>query len=93
VFYLTDSKTVLPMMDRRYARAMGLLVLTSERILFRARRSTGPSFSVPLGTSLLSRHTPARCRHCPHHQEHLSLDAEDLVDGQIADQPPTTPGL
>ncbi|MFL6045463.1 MAG: SHOCT domain-containing protein [Propionibacteriaceae bacterium] len=55
---------------------MGLLVLTSERILFRARRSTGPTSVCHWGTSLLSRHTPARCRHCPHHQEHLSLDAE-----------------
>ena len=27
---------------------MGLLVLTSERILFRSRRRTGPNFSVPL---------------------------------------------
>jgi hypothetical protein len=27
---------------------MGLLVLTSERIHFRSRRSTGPNFSVPL---------------------------------------------
>jgi hypothetical protein len=35
-------------MDARYAGAMGLLVLTSERILFRTRRSTEPSFSVPL---------------------------------------------
>jgi hypothetical protein len=50
--YLTDSETVLRMMDGRYARAMGLLVLTSERILFRSRRSTGPSFSVPLGDVL-----------------------------------------
>jgi hypothetical protein len=31
---LTDSETVLRMMDGRYAREMGLLVLTSERILF-----------------------------------------------------------
>ena len=45
---LTDSETVLRMMDARYAGAMGLLVLTSERILFRPRRDTGPSFSVPL---------------------------------------------
>ena len=37
------------MMDGRYAREMGLLVLTSERILFRSRRSTGlTAFSVPL---------------------------------------------
>ena len=46
---LTDSETVLRMMDGRYAREMGLLVLTSERILFRSRRSTGlAAFSVPL---------------------------------------------
>jgi hypothetical protein len=47
---LKDSETVLRMMDARYAGEMGLLVLTSERILFRSRRSTGPTaFSVPLG--------------------------------------------
>jgi hypothetical protein len=45
---LTDSETVLRMMDGRYAGEMGLLVLTSERILFRSRRSTGPTFSVSL---------------------------------------------
>jgi hypothetical protein len=46
---LTDSETVLRMMDGRYAGEMGLLVLTSERILFRSRRSNGPAaFSVPL---------------------------------------------
>jgi hypothetical protein len=46
---LTDSETVLRMMDGRYAREMGLLVLTSERILFRSRRSNGPTaFSVLL---------------------------------------------
>ena len=45
---LTDSETVLRMMDGRYARVMGLLVLTSERIHFRSRRRTGPNFSVPL---------------------------------------------
>jgi hypothetical protein len=45
---LTDSETVLRMMDGRHARVMGLLVLTSERIHFRSRRSTGPNFSVPL---------------------------------------------
>jgi hypothetical protein len=38
------------MMDGWYAREMGLLVLTSERILFPSRRSTGPTvLSVPLG--------------------------------------------
>jgi hypothetical protein len=45
---LTNSETVLRMMDARYARAMGMLVLTSERILFSPRHSSGPSFSVPL---------------------------------------------
>ena len=45
---LTASETVLRMMDGRYAGAMGLFVLTSERIIFRPRRSTGPAFSVPL---------------------------------------------
>jgi hypothetical protein len=45
---LTDSETVLRMMDGRYDGSMGLFVLTSERILFRSRRSTGQSFSVPL---------------------------------------------
>jgi hypothetical protein len=45
---LTDSEIVLRMMDGRHARVMGLLVLTSERILFRSRRRTGPNFSVPL---------------------------------------------
>jgi hypothetical protein len=46
--YLTFSETVLRMMDGRYAGSMGLFVLTSERILFRPRGSTGPAFSVPL---------------------------------------------
>src|SRR5215204_7575572 len=51
---LTDSETVLRMMDGRYARVMGLLALTSERILFRSRRSAGPAaFSVPLGDVLV----------------------------------------
>ena len=45
---LTDSETVLRMMDGRYEREMGLLVLTSERILFRSRRSSEPAFSVRL---------------------------------------------
>src|SRR5215204_1703140 len=50
---LTDSETVLRMMDGRYARVMGLLVLTSERILFCSRRSAGhAAFSVPLGDVL-----------------------------------------
>jgi hypothetical protein len=46
---LTESETVLRMMDARYSGEMGLLVLTSERILFRSRRSTGATaVSVPL---------------------------------------------
>ena len=45
---LTDSETVLRMMDGRHARVMGLLVLTSERIHFRSRRRTRRNFSVPL---------------------------------------------
>lgn len=45
---LTDTETVLRMMDGRYARAMGLLVLTSERLLFRPRGNSGSAFSVPL---------------------------------------------
>ena len=38
---LPASETVLRMMDGRYAGAMGLFVLTSERILFRPRRGAG----------------------------------------------------
>ena len=49
---LSGSETVLRMMDGRHTREMGLLVLTSERILFRSRRSTGTAFSVPLGEVL-----------------------------------------
>jgi hypothetical protein len=45
---LSPAETVLRMMDGRFEREMGLFVLTSERILFRSRRSTEPSFSVPL---------------------------------------------
>jgi Short C-terminal domain len=45
---LTESETVLRMMDGRYDGEMGLLVLTSERILFRSRRSAELAFSVPL---------------------------------------------
>ncbi len=45
---LTDTETVLRMMDARYAGGMGLLVLTSERVLFRSRRDSGSAFSVPL---------------------------------------------
>ena len=45
---LTESERVLRMMDGRHAGEMGLLVLTSERILFRSRRRPEPTFSVPL---------------------------------------------
>jgi hypothetical protein len=45
---LTATESVLRMMDGRFEREMGLFVLTSERILFRSRRSTEPSFSVRL---------------------------------------------
>ena len=38
---LTASETVLRMMDGRYAGAMGLFVLTSERILFRPAAAPG----------------------------------------------------
>ena len=57
---LTDSETVLRMMDGRHARVMGLLVLTSENIHFRSRRRTGPNFSVPLEEVLaIEAYTPA----------------------------------
>ena len=45
---LTETETVLRMMDGRYAGTMGLLVLTSERLLFRSRRDSGSAFSIPL---------------------------------------------
>ena len=46
---LTDSETVLRIMVGSHAREMGLLVLTSERVLFRSRRSRGTTaFSVLL---------------------------------------------
>src|SRR6187200_1961669 len=44
---LTETETVLRMMDGRYAGTMGLLVLTSERLLFRSRRDSGSAFSIP----------------------------------------------
>ena len=49
---LSASETVLADDGRAVRREMGLLVLTSERILCRSRRSTGPAFSVPLGEVL-----------------------------------------
>lgn len=45
---LTESERVLRMMDARYERVLGLFVLTSERILFRANRSDQLAFSIPL---------------------------------------------
>jgi hypothetical protein len=45
---LTDSETVLRMMDGRHARELGLLVLTSERVLFRPRSRGTTAFSVLL---------------------------------------------
>src|SRR4029453_12159462 len=45
---LTDSETVLRMMDGRDARGMGLLVLPTDPLRFRSRRRPGPNFSVPL---------------------------------------------
>src|SRR5215218_6926337 len=65
---LTDSETVLRMMDGRHARVMGLHVLSSERILFRSRRRTGPNFSVPLEEVPCHRGLHAqRHRHRPRH--------------------------
>jgi hypothetical protein len=64
---LTDSETVLRMMDGRHARVMGLLVLTSERILFRSRRRNGPNFSVPLDGPCHRGLHPRRHRHRPRH--------------------------
>ena len=66
---LTDSETVLRMMDGRYAREMGLLVLTSERILFRSRRSSGATaFSVPAARHRGYRGLhPQGIRNCPTH--------------------------
>ena len=64
---LTDSETVLRMMDGRYDGAMGLLVLTSERILFRSRRTTkATAFNVPLweviGIEAYTRHLSGTVR-------------------------------
>jgi len=48
---LRDSETVLQMVDARFEGEMGLLVLTSERVLFRARFSRGQlGFDVELGS-------------------------------------------
>ena len=54
---LTDSETVLRMMDGRHARVMGLLVLTSERILFRSRRRTGPTSACRWSVRAIEAHT------------------------------------
>ena len=45
---LSHAEHVLRMMDARYERVMGLLVLTSERILFYPRKGQDCSFSVSL---------------------------------------------
>lgn len=45
---LTAAERVLRMMDARHDGEMGLFVLTSERILFRANRRSRPTFAVPL---------------------------------------------
>ncbi len=44
---LSQTETVLRMMDGRHRGERGLLVLTDQRVFFRSRRSTGPvAFSV-----------------------------------------------
>jgi Short C-terminal domain len=58
-FALTDSETVLRIMDGRHARVMGPPVLTSERIHFRSRRRTGPTSACRWRRSVPSRPTPA----------------------------------
>jgi hypothetical protein len=46
---LTETETVVRMMDGRHSGARGLLVLTDERVFFRPRESDGPvAFSVRL---------------------------------------------
>ncbi len=46
---LTDTETVLRMMDGRHGHERGLLVLTDERVFFRSRHSGGPvAFNVRL---------------------------------------------
>lgn len=46
---LIEAETVLRMMDARFDGERGLLVLTDQRVFFRARRSSGPvAFSVRL---------------------------------------------
>ena len=46
---LTETETVVRMMDGRHCGARGLLVLTNERVFFRPRQSDGPvAFSVRL---------------------------------------------
>lgn len=46
---LSDSEVVLRMMDGRYEGDFGLLVLTSERVLFQSRTMFGPArFSIPV---------------------------------------------
>jgi len=46
---LTETETVVRMMDGRHRGARGLLVLSNERVFFRPRQSDGPvAFSVRL---------------------------------------------
>ncbi|MBA3528831.1 MAG: SHOCT domain-containing protein [Propionibacteriaceae bacterium] len=46
---LSESETVLRMMDGRHRGARGLLVLTDQRVFFRSRHSDGPvAFNVRL---------------------------------------------
>ena len=52
---LTASETVLRMMDGRYDGAMGLFVLTSERILFAPATAPGRHSACRCGKSLPSR--------------------------------------
>ena len=63
---LTDTETVLRMMDARYAGGMGLLVLTSERVVVRSRRDSGSACSVPLREGVASggstAHSPSSSR-------------------------------
>ena len=56
---VTDSETVLRMMDGRRARVIGLLVLTSERILS-AAAATGPTSACRWRRSVPSRPTRRR---------------------------------
>jgi Short C-terminal domain len=71
---LSDAEIVLRMMDGRHAGVMGLLVLTSERILFRSRRRSGPNFSAAGGGCCDRGLHPLGYRHCPRHHTRWQLD-------------------